>query len=76
MAAHISREVMTLRIVEDEGETIPDEELLRQPEAIPLPEYQETPKKPELDRGGLGFGGTVMAVVVGIIATLLIFSFL
>ncbi|WP_294515059.1 zinc ribbon domain-containing protein [uncultured Intestinimonas sp.] len=57
-----------VKLVRDRGET--DEALLTAPD-IPLPDSQE--KKAQ---AGLGFGGTVAAVIVGIFAAVLLLSIL
>ena len=65
IASHLSR-VLLPRIVKDQGE---EEDLLRvKPDAMEVPPLEQA--RP----GGLGFWGTVGAVILGIIAALLIFS--
>lgn len=77
MASHLSRELFTPRIVSDDDPSAPEETLVQREAALPLPEYRdaEVKKKPAPD-SGLGFGGTVAAVVVGIILAIVILSFL
>jgi transcriptional regulator with XRE-family HTH domain len=77
MASHLPRELFTLRIVADDDPNIAEESLQEQEEVIPLPEYHaaEIQKRPAADNG-LGFGGTVAAVVVGIILAIVVLSFL
>ena len=66
VAAHLGQ-VLLPRIVEDRGE---EEDLLRvKPDAMDVMPLEQTRS------GGLGFWGTVGAVAVGIIVTLIFFSF-
>lgn len=58
-----------VKLVRDQGES--DEALLTAP-AVPLPDIREEKKA----QTGLGFGGTVAAVVVGILAAVLLLSIL
>lgn len=66
LTAHLSRTVFQLKIVEDCGE--PEETLLLKNSAMELPPVfrKEEP---------MGFGGTVLAVTVGVILALLVLSF-
>lgn len=66
LTAHLSRNVFQLKIVEDCGE--PEETLLLKNSAMELPPAfrKEEP---------MGFGGTVLAVTVGVILALLVLSF-
>lgn len=67
IASHLGR-VLLPRIVEDRGE---EEDLLRvKPDAMDIPPLEQV--RP----GGLGFWGTVGAVAVGVVLTLILLSFL
>lgn len=73
MASQLRRS-FGVRIVPDDS-AYTDSELCDFPTALELPD--EAPPFPgEEERHGLGFGGTVAAVVVGIIAAVVILSFL
>lgn len=56
----------TVKLVQDRGSS--DEELLSARE-VPLPAQEE-------EKHGLGFGGTVAAVIVGVVAAVLLLSIL
>ena len=72
MASQLRRN-FGVRIVAD-GPDLSGEELCGASNALELPD--EAPPPPEEERHGLGFGGTVAAVVVGIIVAVIILSFL
>ena len=62
----------TLRIVED-GE-LTEDSLRSAPEALPCPGAAAPSNERKEEGGGLGFGGTVIAVVVGVIVALLLLA--
>lgn len=67
IASHLNQGDLMSRIIEDKGE---EEDLLRvKPDAMAVPPLEQ------LRPGGLGFWGTVGAVAVGVILTLILLSF-
>ena len=68
VASHMPRDTFRMSIVLDDGED--DDTLLAKPDTMELP----PPAQPE--KQSLGFGGTVLAVVVGIVAAVVLLSFL